>query len=699
MVNPVQQQEKDKVFRIAPQARSERYSPQTDKIISTLTITTKDPILALALLKTNWELHHKSYVDNFNVLTLECLRRLAQPVVSAHEVRDAIRRHFGLDLPLNTVVTLLKRAARQGILSREHGVYKVKSSCLVDPKLNEVQQRHLEAQEALVSDLARFACDRFSLAWSNGDAERAIHVYFADEAFAVLHATRTHSYVPVPEFGSKRDRYVLASYVNSVLDNESPHFEYLRLVAEGNIFAGAIFLADTSAHPDRKFRNTRIFFDTQFLLLALGHAGPSLQVPNTELLTLLQRSGAKLGCFVHTLDEMQSGLTAIARHLSGRSGSKGYGPVYDHYRCIGASESDVLLRVNRLDQDLEDFNIQIRNMPKLQAEHMISEKRLEETIANHLTYSNPSALTRDIKSIEGVIQLRGDSAPRFLETCGALFVTTNRPLVWAVQKFTESALPEQRITVAITDVEVTNIVWLKQPSAAPDLPQRRLIATCYAILQPSDNFLNRYLQGVDQLAEQGTFSERDVYMLKHSLEAHRLAMDLTVGDEEAFTTGTVSEVVELMNREIQREAQEKADEEGVRAASLRREIGAARERAADRRARRDQRAKHIAGIVAWVVASLISVVLAMILYLAIPLFQPGGLPEWVRVLASVGIGVLTLVNWTWGLSVVSVRERLRLVLVGYTVKLFACPGSRLVSFECSWTRHGTARQVMSGVES
>lgn len=253
---------------------------------------------------------------------------------------------------------------------------------------------------------------------------------------------------------------------------------------------------------------------------------------------------------------------------------------------------------------------------------MISEQKLEEVISRYLTYQNPNALIRDIRSIAAVVQLRGDSRPRFLETCGALFVTTNRPLVSAVLDFSQSDLPEEQVTLAITDVELTNIVWLKQPSVAPDLPRRRLIATFYAALQPSDEFLRRYLQEVDRLAEGGNHSEGDVYLLRHSLEARRVAMDLTVGDEDAFAVGTVAEVLEIMHLEIEREARAKAEEEraradaaGARVEALKQEIAAQEGRALERITRRELRAGKVARLLAWVSALFTSLGLASLLYL------------------------------------------------------------------------------------
>lgn len=52
--------------------------------------------IALALLKANWDEYHKSYLDNFNLLTAECLRQSTHAVASAEQLvhdltKDSLR--------------------------------------------------------------------------------------------------------------------------------------------------------------------------------------------------------------------------------------------------------------------------------------------------------------------------------------------------------------------------------------------------------------------------------------------------------------------------------------------------------------------------------------------------------------------------------------------------------------------------------
>jgi hypothetical protein len=637
----------------------------------------RDTILALALLKTNWELHGKSYIDNFNLLTAECLRRSSAQVVSVPEIRHALLQNFGLNLPLNIVATLLKRASKQGFVTREHGVFKINQTALVGLKFSELQAQVLEKQDVLFADIVNYAKKRFAIIWTKEDAERVVQEYLAEEAVTILRATSTYSYVPIPRRPSLSDRYVLASYVNHLIDSKSHHFENLRVLTEGNLLARGIFLPETHASEGRKFHNIRIFFDTKFILSALGYAGASLGAPNVELLRLLKNTGAMLCCFVHTLDEVRSVLSSVARNLRG---FPGFGPVYDYFFLKGSSESDVLLLATRLERDLAHLGLAVYQTPDYDPKYMpIDEKKLEECIITRINYSNPNALIRDIASISAVIRLRGDDHPRFLESCGALFVTTNRPLVESVLQFTRTELPDEQVTIAVTDGDLNNIVWLKQPVVAEELPRQRLVAICYAAMQPSEEFRKRYLREIDCLESSGKYTERDVYLLRHSLEARRIAMDLTLGNEEAFTQGTATEVLEVMHFQIQHEAEKRTEEERSRAdaaterlIAIKEDIAAAKRRVLERQARREERAANVANIFAWIVAGLTSVFLAGLLYFALPLALPSSVPIWARLSASFIVAGITLITWiTPKLTVSSFRARMKRALTGPILKLFS----------------------------
>ncbi|MDP6545481.1 MAG: hypothetical protein QGH60_15965 [Phycisphaerae bacterium] len=78
---------------------------------------------------------------------------------------------------------------------------------------------------------------------------------------------------------------------------------------------------------------------------------------------------------------------------------------------------------------------------------------------------------------------------------------------------------------------------------APDLPRKRLIADCYAALNPSNALWARYTKEIDKLKESGEVSEDDYIVLRYSTVSKTALMDATCGDPVAFCARTVQEVL------------------------------------------------------------------------------------------------------------------------------------------------------------
>ncbi len=60
-------------------------------------------LVSFAILNTNWEARHTSYIDNFVPFVSDCLRTSGSPAVSGVEVQACLRDRFGLQIPLHGV--------------------------------------------------------------------------------------------------------------------------------------------------------------------------------------------------------------------------------------------------------------------------------------------------------------------------------------------------------------------------------------------------------------------------------------------------------------------------------------------------------------------------------------------------------------------------------------------------------------------
>ena len=314
------------------------------------------------------------------------------------------------------------------------------------------------------------------------------------------------------------------------------------MLARGQLFANALYLPNASGIRKR-FRNTVIYFDTRFLVFAAGLAGPDRAAPCLDLLDLCSRYGADLKSFVGTRNELQGIVHACASRLRAGQLRYAHGPIIEYFIETKKTASDLELMSVRLPKKLTRLGISVVNTPGFDKhEYQVDERGLETHLDTIIRYNNPNARVHDVNCISAIARLRRGRRFQDVEGCRAIFVTTNTKLVEATrQHFSYDA---GEVSLAITDYALANLLWLKDPAVASSLPRKQLIANAYAAMQPSESLWQLYLEEIASLQEEGEVTEEDYMLLRYSLSSKYALMNLTHGQLDAFTEGTVPQILQ-----------------------------------------------------------------------------------------------------------------------------------------------------------
>ncbi len=524
-------------------------------------------ITSLAILKANWDYERRDYTENFVPILAESIRLTSSDVISTPELQEHLRSQFGLSLPQNVINTILKRVSRAKYITKKHGVYYKDESKLSKLNFNKLQQEVIMKHDVLVRSLIEFGNDRYNVKFSSDQVEAALQAYIDDNQISIIDAKYKNTVIPHTEYPDKTYKYLVASFIKFLQDTHSPLLEYFETVVKGNMLANAIFLPDTN-HAPKMFRNTEIYFDTSFILYALGYAGEARQAPCTELLQLLQSFGALLRCFSHTIDESRGILDACARRIASGQLKDSYGPSILYFISKKYTATDIALFSEKIESDLNKLNISIVSKPTYnEHDYVIDEAGLGRVLnqpngkngrisLRQEVYRNEVALRRDVDSVSAIMRLRRGILPFYYEGCRALFVTTNNHLTSVSQKLFYNDVASNVIPPCQMDYALTNILWLKHPTKAPELPRKRIIADSFASMQPSDFLWRAYIAEIDKQKLEKRFQEEDYYLLRYTMEAKYALMEVTLGDEEAFTQGTVPEVLDLVKEQMVKEKEE-----------------------------------------------------------------------------------------------------------------------------------------------
>lgn len=501
-------------------------------------------IISYAILKVNWDELRKDYLENFVPFLLECLRLSDSDIVSDQALKQQFHDHFGLDLPLNAIKLLLRRAKKNGFVYQQDNVIMRENNKLMGLNFKEKRQRLLETTEYIINDLLDFVKKYFNTSWDKEFAEKALLSYIKHNQLHLLKSSLECVPFSQEEKIGKGVKYIISSYIKYIDICNPVCIEYLDTIIKGTIIAGSIYFLEPNEKI--KFKNTEVYLDTKFIMNALGYSGDSYKEPCIELLSLLYEYGADLRCFKHTYDELHGILDALY-HASDRNKlASGHGPSIDYFISEGFKPSDILMFIEKLETDLRYLNIHVVKAPKYDVhEHVIDENKLDEMLAD--TIKKDGARERDVSSISAIIRLRKGHFTTTIENCRAIFVTKNYDLAMKSYKlYYEDGKDESKSSTppCITDHYLFARLWLKNPFKKPDLPMKRIIADCLAATEPDEKLFAKYLFTIKKLLDQNKVTKDEYYYLRCTTTARKELMDITLGDDNSLTDGTVDDILE-----------------------------------------------------------------------------------------------------------------------------------------------------------
>lgn len=503
---------------------------------------TTSTLTSLAILKVNWDHLDADYVQNFVPFVAELARISDEDIVSLPAMQRAMRSEFGLRIPQNTLQMIISRAVKRGFFRRESSViYKVQEAC-ERSTFRQTKDAMTATHDRVLSGLREYARSFHGKKWSIDDAEAALLNFLADSSLSLLYDIAEGSNSASVAEGQQ---FVVGSYVEQICKKETALLDDLALLARGNLLANAMYLPEPR-QLQKKFRRTTVYFDTSFLVFAAGFASPDRAAPCLELINLLAESRAELKCFSDTLNEVQGILDACADRLKKGLLRDAYGPTIEYFIETGKTASDLELMSARLPEKLRRLGIHVVDRPSFDDfQYQVDERAFEEHLDSVIGYTNPRARIHDVDCVSAIARIRAGKESREVEECRAIFVTTNTRLAMATRQFFQPDSRPGSVALAINSYALANLLWLKNPTAAPELPRKLVVAHAYAAIQPPAGLWKKYLAEIARLEESGSVTNEEYFLLRHALSAKAALMDLTNGKEEGFTEGSPKEILDV----------------------------------------------------------------------------------------------------------------------------------------------------------
>ena len=294
-----------------------------------------------------------------------------------------------------------------------------------------------------------------------------------------------------------RINYNIGLFINEHIQAKDTVFDYLKNIIEGSLIANALYV-NIENNNNTDLSKLTCYFDTPFMLRVLEFKDPEYNKTALELVKLLKEQHVKIKCFRHNFEEIENIVEEFIRNY-GKTQEK----TLENFIIKNLSLTEVREILNNLDTLFKNLDIEIVDTPEYKKEKykfVIDEKLLATNLKNVYSDDSVSAKTidNDVASISAIMRLRDGKDYRKLEDCPAIFVTTNKD----VRRETNLLLKLDetfKISPAISDLDLTAIVWLKSLVNNKDLPEIKLTENAMAAIKPTDSIRKKFNSTIGNL--------------------------------------------------------------------------------------------------------------------------------------------------------------------------------------------------------
>ena len=511
-------------------------------------------LCSLAVLKVDLDEANQDYYGYFEKFVISLLRRHNPDPVTNEAVAELFGSDFGLKLPAQVVQLVLRRITRKGLLVRTHGVYKIRGelpSNDIDAKRVDVTRQIERVQEAL----REYAQMKFDLAWTQEEVDSALFGFLYKFGVDCLRSYIFHSVLPNNHVKDNRV-YVVSKFISDANVNNQQIFDSVIVLVKGLMYANVLTCPDLEG-IQKDFKKVRFFFDTPLIFDLLKVNREEYSAPTLELAGLIKKLKGKIAVFEHTIKEVEGALKYAESNIQNPDFG---GKIIYRMRENNWRKSEITILIGELDERIIDAGIEIVRTPKFVEKHQVDEGDLENQLREAVRYKSKEGPLYDVNSVRSIYVIRKGTTPRRIEDAAAVLITNNQAFAETAFRCGQNHNTSKEVSTVVTDYSIANIAFLKSPMDAPDLPRKETIAACYAAMEVPAGLFTKYLDETDKMVKNGAISP-DQHVLLRSSGAAKELMDLTLGDEDAFNSGTVSSILERVKREMKKETTKKLEQE------------------------------------------------------------------------------------------------------------------------------------------
>lgn len=600
-------------------------------------------LISVAMLTTFLN-NKKDYLDMISPFVYSTLSLSVGEKVNVQIIQDKMGKEYGFeDIPIKVINKILSRACKgeDAFLKKEKGEFSLIKT-FNNKKFNDNRNR----MKTLIDNVINAFEENLKASIDN-------QKYDAREMFTTFLETYGYSARANVEglkaltITKDRKNYYVARFILDEYVKKSTIFEDILEIIKGFFIYKSLYLFNTEQKKDvqSKLKNTVIYLDTKLLIYALGYNREEDRDAINEMISLVMENGGCVKAFSQHKDEVAKALTKYAKDPLSRNGLS-----LEYFRKNNYDEISIMRLRDSINNDLEKIGIIVED--KLEYGNVDDKQNFDnsfldlEELSQQLSqkvkynkFTSLIALENDVNAISAISRLRGKSHMCGIENCKAILVTTNISLIRALYELYEERFKHGEVNFAISDIDLTSILWLKSYDKTSSLPKLKLLEAAYAACEPTPELLSVFDDKIEMLKNEDKIDEESALLLRTENYAKDELTKLSQNDPSLLTNEVVINIKNSFEKSlIVREQKEidslkqKLNEEEER------KFRKAKERADNARLKKERFYKGLTNLA-------FIILLAIVLIANFWIYKNDIFNDWCSLVAAIVLVVVCIISW------------------------------------------------------
>lgn len=524
----------------------------------------EDSFITQAMLSSYISVTSKDYLELLFPFLLKCLPDEKDAIIDISQLQKQMNDQYQLDILYNVVEKMLQRACKKkkgAYVQRSNKVYRVNN--VYDSTEFDLRKEKIKSSiNSVIDKLQKYLTEEKRLSGITKENAGRFLADFLDMYNYSVYEDADSVGVINAQGEKDKSNYYVAQFILNEHKNETSEFDYILELVKGTLAAKSIYFFMNSENEieHKNIQKTQFILDTRLLIELLGLNLEQERNAMLELTSIIQTNGGKLVTFPHYIEEVQGIINRYVKSPEIRLSLSLAAFVKNRYSSVDADAY-----MYTIESRLEELGVTVIEKPDY-SENVVSQNwhidyaELRSKLSSSIDYKKTAdenfsdALIHDADTIEAVAYQRGSAKKCDIFNCKSIFVTKNRDIGNVVYDlYRDERFSKGEINFAITDVDLTSMIWLATFGTNTDLPKLKLLENAYVACAPSKQVMKAFLSKMSQMSGSAKISQEMAVILRTRHASMGDLVELTGNDASKVTSSVIAEMESRETNRIRKE--------------------------------------------------------------------------------------------------------------------------------------------------